>query len=139
MSSRERNQYDPRNLCAHLHPDDGIDPREMARRDTEYDTKSDRKVWQLCKQVGRTLQLALGTLPRADMLVEVSVQTVTPAPNAGRLRVVLAIPDPQRREEVAALLTEHGGRLRREVASTISRRRAPELAFEVIVEGGDRG
>lgn len=139
MSSRKRNEEDLRALCAQLYPDDGVDPREDKRGDARNERNPDRKLRQLCKQVAQTLQLALGGLPQADALVGVSVWGVSPAPNAGRLCVVIAVPDPRWREEVAAIMRRHSGRLRSEVASAITRSRTPELTFEVIVEGGDRG
>ena len=139
MPSRKRKEDNLRALCAHVYPDDGVDPREDKRRDAKCEKKPDRKLQQLCKQVAQTLQLALGALPQADALVGVSVRDVRPAPNAGRLCAVIAVPDPRRREEVAAIVQRHGGRLRGEVAMTITRRRAPELTFEVLVEGGHRG
>ena len=139
MRSHKRNGQDLRALCADLHPDDGVDPREDKRRDAENEKKPDRKLRQLCKQVAQTLQLAIGGLSQADALVGATVWDVSPAPNAGRLCVVIAVPDPGRREEVAAIVRRHSGRLRGDVASAITRRRAPELTFEVIVEGGDGG
>jgi len=138
MPLRKRTEDDPRALCAHLYPDDGVDPREDKRRGARYDRKPDRKIRQLCKQAARTLQLALGALPAADALVGVAVREVIPAPNAGRLFVVITVPDPRRQQEVAAIVERYGGKLRAGVAAAITRRRAPELTFEVIVEGGDR-
>jgi len=138
MHSRKRKEQNLRALCARLHPDDGVDPREEKRRGAKYERKPDRKLWQLCKQVTHTLQLAFGALPEADALVGVSVRDVRPAPNAGRLCAVIVVPDPTRRKEVAAIVQQHSGRLRSEVAEAIARRRTPELTFEVIVDGGDR-
>lgn len=135
MTSRKRMKSDPRALCAQLYPDDGVDPREERRRDARCNEKPDRKTRQLCKQAVRALQLALGALPRAGVLAGVFVKEATPAPHAGRLRVVVVVPDPWRREEVAAVLESCAGRLRVEVAAAITRRRAPELTFEVIAEG----
>ena len=136
MPSRPRKESDLRALCAHLYPDDGIDPRADRRHKTDFDSKPDRKTWQLCKQVARTLQLALGTLPRADALAGVTVGNVTPAPHAGRLRVAILAPDPARRAHVETIINHHAAQLRAEVAAAITRRRAPELTFTVIAEGG---
>lgn len=137
MTSHKRKTDDLRALCAHLFIDDGVDPREDKRRDATYSKKPDRKTRQLCKQVERTLHLALGTLPEAHALAGVSVLDVAPAPNAGRLRVVISVPDHSRKAEVASILQLNAGRLRAEVAAAITRRRAPELTFEVTMEGGD--
>ncbi len=133
MNSRKPRTNDPRPLCAETGPDDGVDPRHEKRRELARSRKPDRKLDQLCKQVAQDLQLSLSALP----MVGVTVQAVVPAPNAGRLRVVLAVPDLQRHTEVAAIVQRFAGRLRAEVAAAISRRRAPELVFEIIEEGGD--
>lgn len=137
MPSRKRTKIDLRTLCAEIHPDDGVDPRENQRRGAEYEKKPNRKLWQLCKQVTQTLQLTLGALPRADALAGASVREVTPAPHAGRLRVVVTVANERQREAVATILERHGGRLRSEVAMAITRRKAPELTFEVMVQGGE--
>ena len=78
-----------------------------------------------------------GTLPQTDVLTGVSVQKVTPAPHAGRLCVVIAVHDFRHHQKVAAIVQRHSGRLLAEVAATITRRRAPELTFEIVPEGGD--
>ena len=139
MSSRKRKKDDVRAFCTHLYDDDGVDPRTDQRAEPEYENKPDRKLRQLCKQVAQTVELALAALPRADMFVGVSVAAVTPAPHAGRLRVAIAGCLPGCEAEVVAVLQQYARRLRREVALTITRRRAPELTFEVIAKGGGDG
>lgn len=135
MPSRKRKEDDLRALCAHVYPDDGVDPRDDKRRAVTHDRKTDRKLLQLCKQVGQALHLALGELPQTDVVTGILVQSVEPAPHGGRLRVTIAVPNLQQRAPVAALMQRHAGRLRAEVAAAITRRRAPELTFEVVVEG----
>lgn len=135
-SHKRRNVGALRALCAQPDEDDGIDPREDRRRALAAGHKPDRKIWQLCKQVAQTVQLAMGALPQAGTLAGVTVQTVTPAPHAGRLRVILTVPDAQQQAAVLAVVQRHAGRLRSEVAAAITRRRAPELTFDVIVAGG---
>jgi ribosome-binding factor A len=139
MPSPQRKRDDWRALCAHLYPDDGVDPRDEKRRHAANKPKTDRKTRQLCKQVQRTLQLALGALPPAESLIGVTVWNVTPAPNASRLHVVMAVPVPSRAAEVAAVVRHHAGRLRAEVAAAITRRRTPELTFEFTVEEHNHG
>ena len=134
MSSRKRKMDELRAVCAELHPDDGIDPREDKRAHARTDDKPDRKTRQLCKQVAQTLQLALSALPDAHRLAGVTIWAVNPAPNAGHLCVVVAAPRDER--DVLALVRRHSTRLRAEVAAAITRRRAPELSFEVIAKGG---
>lgn len=134
MPSRKRSKNDSRALCAHLYPDDGVNPREDKRRDAKTIEPTQRKLRQLCKQAAHALHLALGGLPEADVLAGTTVREVTPAPNAGRLRAILVVPSATRRDDVEAVVQRHIGRLRTEVAVTITRRRAPELVFTVLVE-----
>ena len=90
MNSRKPRTNVPRALCADPGPGDGVDPRHEKRRELARDRKLD----QLCKQVARDLQLSLSALPGAEEMIGVTVCAVVPAPNAGRLRVVLTVPDP---------------------------------------------
>ncbi len=135
MPSRQRNEERLRALCASVGSDDGVNPREDKRRNAESGSRPDRKLRQLCRQAAHVLQLALDALPETGALAGASVRNVTPASNANRLLVSVTVPDLQQKEAVAAILTRYAGRLRSEVATAVSRRRAPELAFEVWVEG----
>ncbi len=138
MTSHKRKEYVLRAPCAQLHPDDGVNPRDDKRRDAEFMQTTDRKTRQLCKQVGQAVQLALVTLPGADEMLGVFVREVVPAPNAGRLRVVIATQNARLQPVLTEMVQYHAARLRGEVAAAISRRRTPELTFDVIVEGGGR-
>ena len=67
-----------------------------------------------------------------QMLQEVMVESVRPAPDATRLLVVLTTSRPN--SDVPEMLRrlEHiRPRLRAEVASAITRKRAPELVFQI--------
>ena len=92
----------------------------------------DRKTLQLCRQVERALAWALGDSDD-DLLRELLVVSVEPAPNARRLLVSVA---PLERLndlfEVIRHLEAARGRLRSEVAAAITRRKAPELMFRCI-------
>jgi ribosome-binding factor A len=121
-------------LSAHqLGPEDGLDPR--------YETRaagarvSNRKALQLCGQVARTLQTVLAGECGDDLLRELRVESVSPAPNSGRLLVTLSLATPGAGVPVSELLARlhrAQGLLRREVAATINRRRAPELTFRLL-------
>ena len=100
-----------------------------------------QKAAQLCRQVERTLALALPAC--ADPLVsELSVLAVHPAPDAGRLLLELAAPIGSTVPAVDRLarLTAAAPFLRHEIASAITRKRAPELSFVLVAPptGGDR-
>lgn len=91
--------------------------------------KHDRKTLQLCRQIERALTLALAESPN-DLVLDVQLDSVEPAPNAGHLLVTVAT---RHEDTLAVLLALQGdaGRLRTAVAHAITRRRAPELSFRV--------
>ena len=102
-------------------------------------SRRDQKARQLCRQVERALNLAL--LQCGDPAIQdLMVLSVTPAPDVGRLLVVVRACDTERTQ--AADPGEHlrrleavTGRLRSEVASVITRKRTPELIFRVLLPG----
>lgn len=71
-----------------------------------------------------------------DALAGLVVETVEPAPNASRLLVTLATADPATSlPAVLAGLERARGRLRGEVAASISRKKLPDLVFRVARAG----
>jgi ribosome-binding factor A len=101
--------------------------------------KPDYKTAALCKQVRRVVSLALAGECGDPVLQELLVDEVLPAPNAGRLLVRVML---RAREggpgviDVLRRLAAVEGMLRADVAEAIARKRAPELAFEVVPCGG---
>jgi ribosome-binding factor A len=90
-----------------------------------------RKDRQLCRQVQRTLEVALLEL-EDPALLGIHLLEVTPAPDASRLRVVLACArasDRATRAGISDALNRVGTRLRAAVAQAAMRRRVPELCF----------
>lgn len=117
--------------CSELGPEDGLDPRTWLR--AEKPRVKNRKALQLCSQVARTLQLVLAGECGDDLLRELSVTAVEPAPHSGRLLVTLALPDGRIAvPAVLAQLQRAGGKLRAAVAAEIHRRKAPLLVFQVV-------
>jgi ribosome-binding factor A len=118
--------------CAHVGPDDGLDPRTSFRTGTARPTN--RKALQLCREVMRTVSYALAWELGDDLLNSLVVEAVVPAPNSSRLLVTVyqwpsaraALP-----EEVLARLHQYAGRLRTAVAADVHRRRVPELTFRL--------
>ncbi|MDC3959858.1 ribosome-binding factor A [Polyangium jinanense] len=98
---------------------------------TAEDRKVERKERQLCRQVQEAVSEALAGL-EDDVLLEVWVADVEPAPDAGRLAVLVQAPRGTSPEEVAARLEKVAGYLRAEVASAITRKRVPTLIFRVL-------
>jgi ribosome-binding factor A len=117
-------------------------------------TRSDRKTQQLCRQVERTIGLALAAGCGDPILLELTVASVVPAPDASRLLVSVyqslktsPTLEMEAEEPFQTPNTSHSvfdiyerlegvrGILRREVAEAITRKRAPELLFRVIAGG----
>lgn len=91
---------------------------------------ANRKALQLCRQVERTLSVAL----EGEILRDLLVQSVEPAPDSTRLLVTFTQP-PGAGVGIPELLAalEHGrAKLRGAVAAAIHRKKTPELAFRVL-------
>jgi ribosome-binding factor A len=115
-------------LCNELREDDGVDPREFVKR--EQRKESNKRDRQLCAQVRRCLDLVL---PEMLLRLKVSiceVQSVEPAPDTSRLRVVIRA-NAAEVERVRQALDQFKGRIRAEVAQAVHRKRTPDLCFTV--------
>ena len=99
--------------------------------------QAERKARQFCRQVQRALNLALADRYTDDGLNELFVEDVSPAPDCGHLLVHVVIPADRSVADALAALRQDTPRLRSEVASAITRKRAPELSFvPAFPEGG---
>lgn len=98
--------------------------------------QTQRKAQQFCRQVQRALNLALADGIVGEGLQELFVEEVSPAPDCGRLLVRVLIPDGLPVAEAMIALGREAARLRGEVASAISRKRAPELFFVPAEQDG---
>lgn len=94
-----------------------------------------RKTLQLCSQVADTLNHVLGG-HHDDLLRDLQVMSVVPAPDASRLLVTvypISEADPTfHADEVHQRLLAVGGQLRGEVAASITRKKTPKLLFQVV-------
>lgn len=120
--------------CGSIHEDDGIDPREFFKNDRSS-RKVNRKALQLCKQVAETLEQVFSGETGDDVLAGLHVSSVVPAPDSSRLLVTLVAALDDGRFDLRAVekkLADSRGRLRSAVAMTITRRKTPVLAFDVI-------
>ncbi|MGE3180007.1 MAG: ribosome-binding factor A [Phycisphaerae bacterium] len=136
MKSESR-KHIPRDLCAELHEDDGVDPREAFSRATRRSNRgNDRKTLQLCKQASWTIEVALRCEAADPILNELEVIDVQPAPDSKRLCVFIR-PTSQSPERTPHLILERlnlaRGFLRAALAVDLSRKRVPELTFEVAL------
>jgi ribosome-binding factor A len=96
--------------------------------------RQDRKLAQLCAQVEEVVGLALGDSVD-ERLRQLTVQSVVPGPDGGRLVVCVRTFAATSLDELDAIYVAlEGARawLRRQVAAEIHRKRAPDLAFRVL-------
>jgi len=132
MSSRKRRAR-PQDLCGRIGPDDAVDPRKFFDRRTHG--RSHRKAQQLCRQVSHTLSYVLSGECDDDVLRNLYVESVDPAPDSSRLLVTVAVLDKDDTTPVDVILGKLAavsGKLRTEVAASINRRKTPELVFNVV-------
>jgi hypothetical protein len=119
--------------CGVIRDDDGIDPREYFKpRLTQRG--NDRKARQLCRQVAHTIDQVLAGEMDDEILGDLGVTSVVPAPNSGRLLVMLELRTSAADFDFAAAarkLAACEGRLRCAVAAAITRRKTPQLIFSV--------
>lgn len=133
LNNRQREQMLA--SCGEIQEDDGVDPRHFFNNDSGRN-KRDRKTLQLCQQIGRTLSLVLSGEFSDEVLLSLIVESVIPAPNASQLLVTVSVAsgqeDPVNSSVVLERLEQVTGRLRSEVARSITRKRAPGLKFRVV-------
>ena len=129
MPSRNRS-HAPRNDRDAFNADDEFDFFAEPKK-----RKDDRKARQLCGQIFRALSCALAGQCRDEILQDLVVQSVSPAPNASRLLVTVYLGTRGPEIPPATVLQRLDlvrPMLRCEVASAIVRKRAPELTFQLI-------
>jgi ribosome-binding factor A len=135
MAFRSVSRRDLRSGCAEVGPGDGIDPRLEGRGPSG--PVPNRKALQLSGQVARTLSGMLAE-SEEDVLRDLLVVSVVPAPTSVRLLVTVAPSPAAEAVEAAAVLARLErlrGRLRTEVAAAVHRRKAPDLTFCVVNAG----
>ncbi len=120
--------------CGEIHEDDGVDPREFFKAGRIH-KKEDRKAKQLCRQVAETLDQVLSGETGDDVLQGLRVSSIVPAPDSSRLLVTLhADCESEKfdRHQIEQRLVVCRGRLRCEIAASITRKKTPTLVFNVI-------
>ena len=127
-------------LCAEIRADDdGIDPKDLVKSSRKRGSNH-RKDLQLCRQVAETLNLVFSGELNDDVLRNIVVGSVSPAPDASQLLVLLE-PMPGEAVDptlVMQRLTPIVGRLRSEIAAAITRRRTPKLLFQVVASDAEQ-
>jgi ribosome-binding factor A len=122
--------------CAEVADDDGVDPRISFRRASW--PAVDRKAQQLCTEVARTLGAVLAGECDDDLLRDLIVVSVVPAPSTARLLAVVSWSGPPGQFDPAQImerLSRFARKLRAEVAAAVRRRKAPELTFRLLPPG----
>lgn len=96
---------------------------------SSLDRKVLRKTQQFCRQVQRALNLALASSDSQLQAFEIFVEEVSPAPDCGHLLAHIVVSGSCSISEAMSWLRQNRQQLRTEVAMSIARKRAPELAF----------
>ncbi len=119
-------------LCSETGPEDGVDPRDALRQAGRK--TGGRKTQQLCGQVAEALNYAFAGVCNDDVLRELGVVAVRPAPDEARLLVTVGplLPGPCDPAQITAHLHQALGKLRAEIAAAIHRKKVPELTFAVM-------
>jgi ribosome-binding factor A len=132
MKRKKPSRKDLLSACDEIRSDDGVDPRYFFRERSEK--KPNRKTLQLCGEVARTLGYALAWEVGDDLLRQLQVESVIPAPDSSRLLVTVSLCAALTTllpEQLLERLQRVTGKLRAEIAAAIHRRRVPELTFRV--------
>ncbi len=138
MKSHNNLPEELRAFCDQWHSDDGIEARERFRRQKVSIKRNEKRVRQLGKQVRRAIETALTGACSDPVLQNLEVISISPAPDASNLQVVVR--QSTGKEQIAEnaiqeKLNEIKGFLRSEVGEAITRKRVPELSFSVIPAG----
>lgn len=126
---RQPAQNEIQELCGQPGPEDGIDPRDLLRKAARK--KGGRKAHQLCAQVAQALDYAFAAVCDDDLLRDLLVVAVQPAPDESRLLITIgsAVAASCEPAQILARLQYLQGTLRSEVAAAIHRKKVPELTF----------
>lgn len=105
---------------------------------SSIDRKVLRKTQQFCRQVQRALNLALASSELQLQGHEIFVEEVSPAPDCGHLLAHVVVSEGHLISDAMTWLRQNQPQLRAEVAMSIARKRAPELAFvPALMTGGE--
>lgn len=116
--------------------EEGNTHQESTRRTNRTTNTNTNKTMQMCRQVQRRLDLALGGALDDPVLQGLWVHGVIPEPGGRALLVEVVVDDPTRADDVRRHLDAASGRLRSEVAAAIHRKRTPQLHFVVLPAAG---
>jgi ribosome-binding factor A len=133
ISNNQRKQL--LEYCGQNHEDDCVDPKEYFKPDRQTD-KANKKAKQLCRQAAHTLDFVLADCDDESMEA-LFVVSVNPAPDSSRLLVTIGADvsaDQLDLNLIRSRLQDQTPRLRAELARSISRKRVPNLIFDVVAK-----
>jgi len=128
MARKKFNQA-PSFSSAKVLPGDGADPRYD--RDEHGRQAPNRKALQLCSQIQDCLNMCFADCGD-DLLRELVVESVVPAPDSRQMLVTVAAPRDLEKIRLLDHITRASGKLRTEAAAAIYRKRVPRLHFQIV-------
>jgi ribosome-binding factor A len=134
MAKKHSSQKQMRHVVGSIGPEDGVDPRDVARGLRKPDARG-RKTLQLCNQIFETLEQVLAE-QEDEVLQGLHVVSVVPAPDESNVLVTVSPGAGVTPLEIASLqerLDYSSKELRMEVASAITRRKVPGITWRVAV------
>lgn len=122
-----------RGLSEDVGPEDGVDPKRFFGKSSRK--KTNRKTLQLCSQVAQTLSVILSWESGSELLRNLVVEAVEPAPDSTRVLVSVSLAvtaEPCSLRQALACLQHSAAWLRTEIAAAIHRKRVPQLVFRMV-------
>jgi len=117
--------------CAELGEGDGQNPREDRKFYSRQKKRCvSRKNKQLCQQVVQAVNLTFAQID-SDVIASLYAKYGVPAPNTSRVLIYVTTQMKVSSVEIQREISRYNGRLRREVAEMIHRRKVPSLAFMI--------
>ncbi len=122
------------NLCDEIDPEDGIDPRILARKYEKENETRHHKSMQLCKEAKRFLSLVLTGELADPLLQQLQVIDVATDEEGQFLIVTLNTTNPDLvldEAETMSRLQQIQGYFRSVIAQSVKRKRVPTLKFSL--------
>ncbi len=129
--SRRKSHSAMQESAAELGPDDGIDPKDWFRPEP---FKRGRKSLQLCGQIREALYWVLGSQTGDESLALLEVVSVEPLGKTSQMLITLTAPEDVEIEQATRKVQAASKAIRAEVASSIHRRKVPDLFFRVVTK-----
>ena len=126
--SRRKFHNAPRFPSVDVLPEDGTNPGYD--RDLHSRHVPNRKALQLCSQIRDCLNMCFADCGD-DLLRELVVEAVVPAPDSRQMLVTVAVAQDLETPRVLNHIARAGGKLRTEAAAAIHRKRVPRLLFQI--------